>query len=290
MSTEPFPLSQCKTITTYEFERLPVDQYVMEPKVDGWRIQIEATPDGVTVWTRTNHDATRKMPKVEHELLQVVRATRGILRLDGEAVFINEDGTPDYNATARCLGSHTETCIAKQAERGSYLKFFVFDVLADEVQDWRELPLNKRKSVLKHAVPESEHVKPIIGNRPSFERHTKNFEQYKEGSVLKQLSSPYAGRRHKSWLKWKEIETVDVRVIEGYKPGQGKFIGLVGAIHFEAADGTQGYCSGMDDDTRVWITDHYEQLIGTVIEIKHYGKLVDGYRHPQFLRIREDKM
>jgi hypothetical protein len=25
------------------------------------------------------------------------------------------------------------------------------------------------------------------------------------------------------------------------------------------------------------------------MEIKHYGKLVDGYRHPQFMRFRPDK-
>lgn len=52
-----------------------------------------------------------------------------------------------------------------------------------------------------------------------------------------------------------------------------------------------GECSGMDESTRQYMTNHKEQLIGTVIEvganelIKKTGKL----RHPRFMRFREDK-
>lgn len=52
-----------------------------------------------------------------------------------------------------------------------------------------------------------------------------------------------------------------------------------------------GECSGFDEETREYMTDHQKELIGTVIEVKaneifrDTGKL----RHPRFLRTREDK-
>ena len=288
MASEPFALSQCATITSLEFERLPKDKYLMEPKVDGWRMQIDVDGDHIRAWTRTQHIADRKMPMVEHELRKAVPAGHHI-RLDGEAVLIDESGKPDYNLTARCLGSGTEVCIDKQRELGRYLTYVVFDVLLVDNHDLRGMQLLERKIELAKLNLESEHVKPIMGKKPSYGLHAHYFEQFKEGSVLKLVSSTYAGRRNKSWLKWKEIETVDVRII-GYKEGQGKFIGLIGAIQWQAPDGTIGFCSGMDDETRVFISNNREALIGRIIEIKHFGKLVDGYRHPQFIRFRADKV
>jgi DNA ligase-1 len=115
-----------------------------------------------------------------------------------------------------------------------------------------------------------------------------NIRKYGEGSVLKDLNMTYPGKRHKSWLKCKAEETVDVTII-GFKEGQGKYTGLIGAITFRAPDGTIGNCSGMTDDDRVWISDHRVISMGSTIEIKHYGMLVDGFRHPQFIRFRKDK-
>lgn len=52
-----------------------------------------------------------------------------------------------------------------------------------------------------------------------------------------------------------------------------------------------GECSGFDEETREYLTDHQKELIGAVIEVKaneifsDTGKL----RHPRFLRFREDK-
>jgi DNA ligase-1 len=176
-------------------------------------------------------------------------------------------------------------------KQGGYrdLSFFVFDILQVDGHDVRGKSLGARKTLLKRFLSNTGNVQVILGDEPTYEQHTKNFEQYLEGSVLKDIGSAYAGKRHKSWMKWKEIETVDVRII-GYKEGQGKFEGLIGAIEFMAPDGTKGFCSGMDDSTRIWISDHRADLLGHIIEIKHFGKMVDGYRHPQFQRFREDKI
>jgi len=283
---EPFPLSQCQTISSLDFETMDLSRHIMEPKIDGWRIQFHVIPDErCYAWTRTAHDATGKMPWIERQLLKFGTE----VRLDGEVVWMDDGWEPDYNYTARCLGSGTDICVMKQQERGGGgLVYFVYDILAVESVDLRQQPLAKRKLALKSHLGEVDHVRMIMGHEPSTERHVKNFEQFLEGSVLKDLRSPYAGRRYKSWLKLKEQETVTVKII-GYKPGQGKYQGLIGAIMWkDQSTGVEGFCSGMTDDDRVWISDHAQALIGTWIEIKHYGKLVDGYRHPQFMRFRDD--
>jgi bifunctional non-homologous end joining protein LigD len=271
---------------SYQFDHLRGD-WIMEPKIDGWRMQMHVNPTSVEAWTRAGKSATGKMPGVEHHLKNLTGGSH-VMRLDGEAVYVDADGVPDYNFTSRCLGSGVDVCVMKQREIGS-LTYFVFDILALDGDDLRPLPLDRRKDILKGTLSDTGNVELVLGDEPTYEQHARNFEQFKEGSVLKDLSSPYAGKRHKSWMKWKEVESVDAKIV-GYKRGHGKFEGLVGAIRFEAPDGTQGYCSGMDDATRVWITDHRKELLGRIIEVKHFGKLVDGYRHPQFMRFREDKL
>ena len=141
---DPFPLTQCKTIDTYGFDNLHGD-WLMEPKIDGWRMQIEVRPNETNAWTRTQHDASGKMPTVERELQHI--AGRHRFMLDGEAVFVHpETGVPDYRGTASCLGSGVEVCQMKQEERGS-LTYFVFDMLMLDDHDIRHLRLEKRKAL-----------------------------------------------------------------------------------------------------------------------------------------------
>lgn len=51
-----------------------------------------------------------------------------------------------------------------------------------------------------------------------------------------------------------------------------------------------GECSGFDEDTREYITNHKEQLLETVIEVGANDILKTGkLRHPRFIRFRSDK-
>jgi bifunctional non-homologous end joining protein LigD len=281
-------LSQCKTMNLDDFRKLDLDRYAMEPKIDGWRMVFQVKQGSIKVSTRTGHDATGKLPAVERQLLELAD-THGSYTLDGEVVYLDSTGAPDFNFTARCLGSGKEVCVEKQQDRG-FLSLVAFDLLAVEGVDFRMLPWHERREGLELLVPEGDlsFLKAIPITPPSVETHTKNIETYGEGSVLKDMEAPYMGKRHKAWLKWKAEETHDVKVI-GYKEGEGKFKGLIGAIIWQAPDGTTGACSGMDDVTREYISRNREALINRIIEVKHYGTLVEGWRHPQFVRFRDDK-
>lgn len=51
-----------------------------------------------------------------------------------------------------------------------------------------------------------------------------------------------------------------------------------------------GECSGFDEETREYFTQHQTKMVGKVIELKAHEVLKTGkLRHPRFLRIRNDK-
>jgi len=143
-----------------------------------------------------------------------------------------------------------------------------------------------------------------------------------EGLVLKDPQAIYG----KGWTKWKKEETYDV-VIMGFTEGNKKLRGMFGAVRFGAyKDGALveiGKCSGMPEGecfyvndagdtvapnspgcllkplyedgqepgTRAWFHANRERLIGSVIEVECKGLTKKRkLRHPQFFRIREDKL
>jgi hypothetical protein len=53
-----------------------------------------------------------------------------------------------------------------------------------------------------------------------------------------------------------------------------------------------GQTSGMDEETRTYMTEHTEELIGKVIEVGAMERIkkTNALRHPRFLRFRDDKL
>lgn len=97
-----------------------------------------------------------------------------------------------------------------------------------------------------------------------------------------------------NWRKFKFEKTIDA-VITSYKPGNGKFAGLVGSLVVAVYDLKGNLIEvasvgGMDDETRQLITDYQDKLLGTVVEVKYqYVGAGNRLRHPRFVRLRDDK-
>ena len=110
-----------------------------------------------------------------------------------------------------------------------------------------------------------------------------------EGWVLKQT-------QYHGWFKVKEVQMIDA-VITDVVPGQGKFVGLVGALVVSVI-GTDGYVpianvSGMTDSERKELTEEWKSksLLGKVVEVKYQEVGSRGrLRHPRFSRMRPDKL
>lgn len=290
-ATKPFELAFCKS---YEPTKPPAGfphRWIMEPKLDGFRLQVIIDPLGeIATYTRTNHVATGKMPAVETAMRELSEALAGTV-LDGEAVYIDECGKADFNFTARVMGSGADVARTKQRVASKYVSFMAFDILWLQGRDVRGLPLKERRLLLERVVRafESDHIVVTPQAPPSDAQHRFYTEAFGEGSVLKDLEAPYKAGRSKAMLKWKKVDTEDV-VVMGMEPGKGKFAGQVGAVIFgQYKDGVlveRGQCSGMDDATRLRFTS--DLPIGRVMEITHNGVLAgDKFRHPQFARLRD---
>lgn len=102
-----------------------------------------------------------------------------------------------------------------------------------------------------------------------------------EGIVLKLKRSKYADQRY--WIKKKPWDITVVRC-NGFKAGEGKFLGLIGSMHFvEEETGMHGSCSGMTDVERLYLTEHQKNLIGRLFKLRYTTRLVSGaFQHPRF--------
>ncbi len=121
----------------------------------------------------------------------------------------------------------------------------------------------------------------VIGYYTELSANTINnlFEYYHgvlnyEGLVLKQGDK---------YFKVKPEETHDV-VVTGIFEGKGKYTGLLGG--FKTAMGNVG--TGLTDEERLLY--YTDDIVGQTIEVSCMQLTPDGkFRHPRFVRLREDK-
>jgi DNA ligase-1 len=105
-----------------------------------------------------------------------------------------------------------------------------------------------------------------------------------EGLMLHREDSLYRAERSDDLLKLKPYQDADARVV-AHLPGQGKYVGMLGALMVRAADGTQFRIgTGFTDEQRrqpppvgSWVTYSYHNLTARGIP-----------RFARFLRVRPD--
>lgn len=244
---QPLELALCRSIS--DLSGINPSDYLMEPKLDGVRLQVVIAAGEVRLYTRTNHLATGKLPKVEEAIRSNALACDGTI-LDGEAVFFDEQDLPDFRFTAACLGCASGKAATRQLLTGKHLSYVAFDLLYLRGLDLRREPLVHRRQLIEMLVKvlDSRHIRLVETAIPSTEQHAAFLSQYGEGSVVKKLSSPYRAGKSGYWLKWKNALEEDV-VVMGAEPGNGRFAGQLGAIIFgQYKDGSlveRGRCSGL---------------------------------------------
>ena len=119
-----------------------------------------------------------------------------------------------------------------------------------------------------------------------------------EGIMLKDPNSPYEDKRSNYLLKYKPNFDAEAIII-GYKPGQGKYVGMLGGFSCQQLINHDSYMSidesedhlfsisGMDDSIRKSYKDTHP--IGTIISYEHSGTTDKGKpRFPRYSRLRTD--
>ena len=105
-----------------------------------------------------------------------------------------------------------------------------------------------------------------------------------EGLMIREPESAYEGRRSGTLLKVKTHEDAEAVVI-GYKPGRGKFEGMVGSLRVRSEDGRE-FSVGSGLTLELW---KKPPAVGSVITYRFRGLTKNGLpRFPTFWRKRSD--
>lgn len=110
-------------------------------------------------------------------------------------------------------------------------------------------------------------------------------EQEAEGLMLKARHEIYHPGRNSSLIKVKTVQDTE-GIVVGYKPGKGKYSGVMGALLIEIKGGVRLYVgTGFTDEER-----KRPPEIGKIVTIKHNGWTDNGVpRFARFHRIREQE-
>src|SRR5919197_5615888 len=213
------------------------DGWIFEVKLDGYRMRAACQNGEPVLYSRKGLTFTESFP----EIARAVKAIpfEGVI-LDGELVVLNDAGKPSFNllqARAK-LGAREAKRAAIEAPATPY----VFDLLGFGGYDLRQLPLIKRKDILRKVLPET-------GPLRYSEHFEKNGEALYEqavklgleGIIAKKADSPYKSGRSADWLKIR-ADRIDDFVVVGFTKGKAARTGF-GALHVGAyKDGKLLYC------------------------------------------------
>ncbi len=165
--------------------------WVHEIKHDGYRLMVRRDGARVRSFTRNGLDWADRFPAI---VAAAHRIKASSFLIDGEVVIVRDDGTPDFHA----LRSRRRVA---------------FDLIEQDGDDLRDLPLIERKRWLnkligraKHAIRFTEH---LAGDGPTVFSHVRRMGL--EGIVSKRTDAPYRSGLAKTWLKSKNPSSDAVR-------------------------------------------------------------------------------
>jgi bifunctional non-homologous end joining protein LigD len=274
--------------------------WIFEDKYDGFRMVAKIESGKVTLYSRNGQVISRNYIEVANAL----EGVRGDAVIDGELVALDDNGVSHFQLLQNAL------------RRKAKLLYCAFDLMFQDGEDLRPLPLIERKKRLKAVLPKHKLV--------AFSRHrkafgTKFFEEAGrkglEGIMAKRASSKYlSGARTDDWLKIKTSKRQEV-VIAGFtapkktrpffgalvlavREGDGwRYIGHVGAGFSHAAlEELHGKLVKLKTAKSPFARKVKDEAVTTwvkpllVAEVKFTEWTSSGeMRHPVYLGLREDK-
>ncbi|MER5927274.1 DNA ligase [Streptomyces mirabilis] len=184
-----------------------------EMKLDGHRMIMWRTDDGVRLQARSGRDVTAAwgdLALAGHHL------PAGTV-LDGEAVITTEDGRISFEAAqARAASSPTRAHRLAAQHPAHYIAFDALQ-LPSPNGDTRARPYSERRAALLSLLAELPANTPIQAVSATTDRDTAltwydTLHQGIEGIVAKRTTSPYRAGRAGAWLKIRHAETIEATV------------------------------------------------------------------------------
>ena len=198
-----------------------------EFKWDGARALVFNEPGSLRVVSRTQEDLTRRYPELR-PLGEALGSRTAIL--DGEIVALAEDGVPRFEQLQQRIGLTAEADVRRKMKLVP-VYYFAFDLLYLDGRRLTDLPYEERRERLRSlrlAGPSWQTPEHQVGHGEAMLEASR--ASGLEGIVAKRLDSPYEeSRRPATWLKIKNRRRQEL-VIGGWLDGEGKRLGLPGAL------------------------------------------------------------
>jgi bifunctional non-homologous end joining protein LigD len=198
-----------------------------EFKWDGARALVFNDTGTLRVVSRTREDLTKRYPELRG-LTEALGSHRVIL--DGEIVALGEGGIPRFEELQQRIGLNTDAEVRRKMKQVP-VYYFAFDLLYLDGRRLTDLPYRERRERLRSL----ELTGPSWQTPDHQEGHGEAMLAASrasglEGIVAKRLDSVYEeARRSPSWLKIKNRHRQEL-VIGGWLDGEGKRLGLAGAL------------------------------------------------------------
>lgn len=220
-----------------------IGECAIEPKYDGFRLQIHFKDGKVRLYSRNLEDVTYMYPDIVEGVIKEITADEAIF--EGEAI--------GYNPVEREFLPFQETVQRKrkydieEKAKEIPLKLFIFELLYHNGVSYINEPFTKRRKILEHVVNKKNTPEQNVTILAPHELLSdgllieQNFdaavERGLEGIIAKKLDGTYRpGARGWAWIKFKRSysskihDTVDCLVM-GYDSGKGKRTGFgIGAF------------------------------------------------------------
>jgi bifunctional non-homologous end joining protein LigD len=199
------------------------DAWVYEVKFDGYRALALKSGDEVQLLSRNNKDFAKRFPEIV-EAVKTLAVDTAIL--DGEVTALDKQG-------------HTSFQLLQGSENAQRppLVYYVFDILQEEGDDLKGLPLIQRKerlqALLKNAAEPLRYSATLTAPVDRLLREVRKLGL--EGLIGKKKDSRYeVGARTGSWVKIKCLQEQEF-VIGGYTPpgGTRPYFGALLVGYFE---------------------------------------------------------
>jgi bifunctional non-homologous end joining protein LigD len=193
--------------------------WVLERKLDGYRLIAVRDAGAVTLWTRNRQDRTAAFPELADALADQP-AERFVL--DGEVVAFAA-GRPNFSRLQQRAGI-SDPRLARAS--GIDVELFLFDLLHLDGVDLDRLPLVARQRLLDEAF----HLEAPLRRSPPLrgDPGTLLDEACRdgwEGLIAKRADAPYRPGRSRDWLKLKCLARQEL-VIGGWTDPKGARSGL----------------------------------------------------------------
>jgi bifunctional non-homologous end joining protein LigD len=206
-----------------------------ELKWDGVRTLVVADADNIRLFSRNGNDVTATYPELTDRSCWPAQD----FIADGEVIAVGSSGRPDFGLLQGRMKLTRPADVAR-VRPSIPVRLMLFDLLAEEGEDLRPMPLVERRHRLEAFFEPSDCPVELSAVIEGDITHILESAQELglEGVMAKRTDGRYVGQRSRSWLKLKFERTQEV-VVGGWRPGKGGRSQSVGSLLIGIPDGAK---------------------------------------------------